>query len=788
MGQFERGNGFSANKNLYNGDYPNELDPDEIDLIKLFSIILRYKWIIAGITLMFTIASVIYSYSIIPVYESDGTILIKDDQNRYPGGGAELSNLLSATYGIGMGSTLSNELQVFRSRSMSFTLANRVIQEDVMKNGSRFPILWRAFPDDSTVVTRDSVATRIRNNMDIVRQDQDTDMLRITFKSYSPLEAAWMVDQAIEGYTDLSQQQNRGAASSALDFLERERELIREELNENEQRLRVYMNETGLIQVDEQTSAAIERISELEAQRQELQVRKVAVTSAISAYEQQLDEIKPGLADQFSDNVGTTLERYQYRLAELETEKLLLLQRNPSLRDQPDQEPYLVEIEDQIQLLRSEINRIASTLVDESADAYIGFLSNTDNGIAGRITDLRTQLIELRIEESQYLAQETAIDERMAAENEFFNNLPDNMIELARLKRDAEIQEELFLTISQQYAETALWEQTQFGQGRPLDYAFVPDKPTEPKKRMIVIVGFLLGGIVSLGAVFTRELFNNTLDSVDHLKERGYPLLTVIPDMTNRMKEIFGDSKTVTIQGKSISTSLLSITDSISPVSESFRRLHNNIIYSHPDENFKRILITSSAKGEGKSTVSTNLAVILAESGKKVLIIDSDLRRPNLHKLLGENRIPGLIDTLFNDDIELSQVIRETVVPNLDLLTTGQEPPNPSAVLQSEKLKGLIDQVEEHYDHIIIDTAPYGIITDAAPLIPIVDGVVLIARFGETPINELNQSIENLERVHAKIIGTVLTAYNYEKSGDYYTRSNGHYDYQRAYKDYNRSI
>jgi len=177
--------------------------------------------------------------------------------------------LISSQYGLGMGSSIGNELQILRSRSLSQAVADKVIEDDIMENGQRFPILWRSFPEDSTVIPRDSVALRFRNNMDVSQVDREAEVIRINFNSFSPVEAKYMIDQIINTYTELSTEQERIAASSALQFLDSELEEVTDRLNLAEDQLRDYMDGSRIVQIDKQTEAVIERITALESQRQE---------------------------------------------------------------------------------------------------------------------------------------------------------------------------------------------------------------------------------------------------------------------------------------------------------------------------------------------------------------------------------------------------------------------------------------------------------------------------------------------------------------------------------------
>jgi capsular exopolysaccharide synthesis family protein len=192
-------------------------------------------------------------------------------------------------------------------------------------------------------------------------------------------------------------------------------------------------------------------------------------------------------------------------------------------------------------------------------------------------------------------------------------------------------------------------------------------------------------------------------------------------------------------------------------------------------------MVTSANKGEGKSTVASNLAITFSESEKSVLIIDLDLRRPTQHKVFGENREPGLTDSLF-EIVKLSEIINSTIAPNVDLLTVGKKTPEPANVLDSKRLKQLIDRLKDKYDHIILDTAPYGIISDSASLLRLVDGLIVVSRFNTTTKRELTFTLDGLHHLKADVLGLVLNAFNPEKSTDYYT--NYAYYKRTYYSDY----
>ncbi|MDZ7681666.1 MAG: polysaccharide biosynthesis tyrosine autokinase [Fodinibius sp.] len=250
------------------------------------------------------------------------------------------------------------------------------------------------------------------------------------------------------------------------------------------------------------------------------------------------------------------------------------------------------------------------------------------------------------------------------------------------------------------------------------------------------MVGFILGGILSVGFIFVREAFNTKIDGVEKLKDFDSPLLAVIPDMSQFINDEQGGREKVNIQGYGGKYGSRIYAGYGIPISESFRRLESNIIYSNPDQKLNSIMVTSSTKGEGKTTVVANLATVLAEAGHDVVVVDTDLRRPNVHNMFGGNRAPGIVEVLF-DNVPLEEALQQTPMSNLSILSAGNRPPNPSAVTQSNAFLETLRQLEETYDFVLIDTPPYGIITDASAMIQQTDGVVVVTRFNETTEAEL---------------------------------------------------
>jgi len=202
-----------------------------------------------------------------------------------------------------------------------------------------------------------------------------------------------------------------------------------------------------------------------------------------------------------------------------------------------------------------------------------------------------------------------------------------------------------------------------------------------------------------------------------------------------------------------------------SPIAEAYRTLRTNIHFSGMDNPFKTILVTSAGTEEGKSTTLANLAVAIAQTGMQVLIIDCDLRKPVQHKVFELPNKQGLTNILV-EQLPLESAVQFTRVNNLSVLTSGPIPPNPSELLGCERMKGLLQQLKNKYDTVLIDSPPTVAVTDAAVLSAQVDGVILVLRSGVAKIDMAKQAKEQIEKANGKIIGTVLYGVNY--SGEDY--------------------
>lgn len=207
-------------------------------------------------------------------------------------------------------------------------------------------------------------------------------------------------------------------------------------------------------------------------------------------------------------------------------------------------------------------------------------------------------------------------------------------------------------------------------------------------------------------------------------------------------------------------------------VREAYNTLRTNVLYALSPINGKIVAVTSPNVGEGKSTVSVNLAIALAETSARVLLIDCDLRKPTIHKKLGLNNSSGLSKFIVGFETMADALTRE-ILPNLDVMTSGPIPPNPSELLGSANMQTFLNKVSDYYDYIILDTPPINIVTDMAVMANFISGVLLVSYYASTTIEDVRRAQEALKIVNAKILGLVVAGVIRKKGnkGDYYRKS-----------------
>ena len=746
----------------------NSLDPH-----KIIALLLKYKWIVLCFLIAGGAGALFYANTITPKYQSNGTLLISS-ADKSPTD--ELSKIISQTTGQGTSSTLENELQVLRSRSFSLQVAEKLVEEEPGDRGE-FPILWGVDEEGEVYrSSKESVASRITSSVSFQKPEEESDVVGVNFTSASPQEASRIVNLIMETYISVSRQQNRKAAQATTEFLEDEKEKLQEKLQDSEQQLRKYMDSTGIVNADEQATGMVAQKSDTEAELRRINLDLKAVQENISNYEQQLERIKPGLSEQFSEAVGPRLRSSQEMLAQLEQERELIIAKNPGVLERKPLPDRLQYLDREIARLKGQIESMSEKLFTSDNE----FMGINGEDRAQMVSRIQSRLVELRMQKNQLQSRQNTLSTHKNQMDANFNALPEGMVKLAKLQRGVRINEELYLNVLRQYADMSVLRQSQFGFGRIIDPGYVPSFPISPNKKIFLILGIMLGGFFAAGFIFIKEFQDNSVNNVGQLRTVYLPPLTVIPSfeqITNGSRQSFKKGS-----GK-IPKELVLLQNSSSISSEAVRRLKNNIIYQHGENPPKTIAITSAEKGDGKSTVAANLGIALAEDGYWTLIIGADFRRPKLHKYFGLPKKHGLANYL-RGDCEFDQLIQETDVETLKIIAAGHDAEISETINNSVKFKKLLNKMQEVFDVIILDTPPYGIISDSTSLLKQAEATVVVAKYRKTNKGMLFRTMDELGHINANVISIVLNDFDHRKETDSYYGGGYYQSLYSNYEDY----
>lgn len=366
-------------------------------------------------------------------------------------------------------------------------------------------------------------------------------------------------------------------------------------------------------------------------------------------------------------------------------------------------------------------------------------------------------------------AQITALDKQITELNSTLKQLPDIQRQYLQLFREVEVKTQLYTALLNSYQQLRIAKAGEIGNVRIVDTAVEPVDPIKPKKLQILILSIFLGGFLGTVLALLRNMLRTGVkDSTQIEREFDLPVYATVPRSPIQETRM-------SILKKKKSIPILAVKHSDDIAIESLRSIRTAIHFALASAKNNIIMIAGPAPEVGKSFISTNLATIFAQSDKKVLLIDADMRRGYMHKYFDVEVKPGLSEFLSNQ-AELNQVIHQTEVNGLNVITRGKSPTNPSEMLGSQKFKKLLDELSQQYDHIIIDTPPILAVTDGIIISQYAGVNLLIARYSKSQMKELELSLNRFEQAGVKVNGFILNDIQRTAGAGY------SYNYAYAYK------
>jgi polysaccharide biosynthesis transport protein len=726
-----------------------------------FKIIKNYSISISIIFILIFGLSAAYAFMALKIYKADTTLRITPPEG----------NILTLPLMEELGSSkqadefIANEIHILNNITIREKVAEVIIDSfKAIQQTDKFSLILndKVFQEDDGELKSDKSISKMLKEFVSIKQIPKLNFIEISCESPSPFEAALITNVYANVYKKFNLLDNRKLVTRVRGFLEEKRNEKYNELKNSENKYKIYQLEGGGIKLDAQAENLITTMTELESRVQSVSIDLSISRQTLVQYKAELEKQDLSVSNYLKSKASEPLLlKLQMQIAELQAQKEIALLNSMNTRAKSE----LVE------RFENKIISLNNTLSKNYND-----YENTVIGASPQEIKILTQKIfEEEVKYNALNASHVQLKLYLDDYTTKFDKLPEKSIDLARLERQRLGDEKLYTLIEEKYQEALINEQATSGNILILNSASIPESPYKPLRIRILLIGLSLGLGLGLAYAIIRNMLDSSIKNPDDLETANIEYLTWIPLIENFSKN--GNQ------------SELLITNEVDTVAlDAFNSLRTLIRYSNVSTPSKVILLTSSVPSEGKSFVSLNLARSFAMAKNKTLIIDCDLRKPRVHKMLGIKRFPGFTDylveqreyeDLFNEQNvgtqHFNNILKKTDIEKLYLVTAGTIPPNPTEILDSMEMKSLLEQLKNIFDVIIIDSPPLLTFADSIILSRIVDRTILVAEANNTEMELVKKSVNQLKKFETKsFIGVLLNKFDLK---NYY----GSYYYNYAY-------
>jgi tyrosine-protein kinase Etk/Wzc len=717
----------------------------EVHLLDYLNVILRRRRIFLASFLVVFAGAALYTFLVAPLYESSATLYVKDDKGKV----GQMGDLL-----LNAAAPVDSEIEILKSRSNAEKVVARLRLDrkvDKCSDGVDFKLLefsstaevpvyrvrllgggsFELKDDDGSLVGTctsgsllrgkevtlllsdlkggkgdsfritqlpfNKTVEDLRKKIKAMEMGKKTNVISVSYRSSDPVLARDVVNGLVQAYLDQGVAIKAEEATRTIGFIEEQLKGIRGELEGAEKNLESYKSVSGVIQLDTEAQNLITTLTDTEKQKAETMLQRKQVEFALGSLK---DARKKGAV--YSPAIlrdDPLLAGMATRMAELEVQKRGLLSEST------ESHPGVRSVQAQIDEVQKKIQATYETSLKGMGK------------------------------------QEENISREIARYDAQLKKLPAAERDLARLLRISKVNADIYTFLLQKHEEARIAKASTISNITVVDPAIKADNPVAPNKLKNLLLGLVIGVMIGVSLCFFREHLDDTLKDLEQVKGTlALPLLAVVPFIAAKESE----------------AAMASHDAPKSSASEAFRSLRTGLHFCALKNEKKVMLITSTFSGEGKSTVASNLAITLAQTGSRVLIVDCDLRRSTLHGKFGHPKGEGLTELLAGD-ICAADVIQVSRISGLDLLQAGTHPPNPAELLGSEAMAGFIGKMRESYGHIVIDAPPLLVVTDAPILTQLSDLVVLVLEPGRVPARAALRAQEMLAATGTPVAGIVIS-------------------------------
>lgn len=697
-------------------DYPQEIE------IQQYWLVLKRRWTV--VVTVFLASVGLSGFAIFkqkPKYQASGMLLFKSDR---------ISSLTKAGEKIGDLESLVREVNPLTTQAV------------ILKSK---PIIREAINIVGIVDKKGKPLDPELLNLK-VEPIVGTDVLKVSYTSEKPKLSASLVNQVMQSYVQNNIQSNSSQVLSAAEFIKQQLQLSQQELERTAEAVRKFKNKNKIIELPQEASVAISNIAQLDeeinqsrAMLADVSAQEVQVGNQLNLQRKQAVKITslsqiPGVQDALGE-----LQKVQTKLASERTRYT-------------DDHPFIISLKNQ------EIN--LNLLLQQRINQATGSKEKVSVGNLqiGKIKEnLATQYLQLQVQRQGLEKKLQALSNIRGIYQQKLAIIPNLEKQQGDLERKLTVAQTNFQNLVSRQKEIQIAEKQTNGNAKIIELAEVPKKPVLSKLTLLLAGGGVFVGLLfGVSAAFFVDLIDKSLKTVKEIEIFfGYSLVGLIPKFESNSKSIY-----INLMEDAIAGSTPSLM-----IHQAYQMLQANLKFiSH--KKVRTIVVTSSVTEEGKSEVCANLSGALAQAGRRVLLVDADMHSPSQHHLWGVINSVGLSNIIVGQD-EFPQAV-QVVTKYLSVLTAGVQPPNPLALIDSDRMTSLIDKFSQSYDYIVFDTPPLVNTADAAVLGKMVDGVLLVAQPGVLDLASATAAKSLLDRSEANILGIIANGVNVKQEPDSY--------------------
>jgi capsular exopolysaccharide synthesis family protein len=702
-------------------------------------IVLRHKWTILSAMLVASVLGAVVSFSATPIYEALGRVVINRE-------GADTAGLKNSDAG-GTDSyddymvAMDTQTHVLQSDAIAKLVIRRLNLDSDPAFAGKGSVPVSAAVDATPAESRHiephreaGLVAKFHGSMQISSIPR-TRLLEIRFSSPDPVLAAKAVNTLIDTYIEQNYKTRLDATMRTSDWLTQQLSELQMRVEESQEKLVRYQKAHGILGIDEKANIITSKLDEL---NKELTAAEGDRMQKESVYRL----AKSGDPDLLS-NLDQSSALIKLRGQEEDLHRQLA---QASVHFQPTY-PKVEELNQQLAAVQADIQTETARIAAKYEKDYLAAL--------GREKLLRASLENQKTEENQ---------------------LNESAIEYSLLKRDVDSNRQLYEGLLQKLKEAGVMTGLRSSNVRIVDPASAPTVPSSPNIPRNLLMSLLVGLAGGLSLAFVMESRDTSIHSLEQVRMiTALPSLAVIPLSSRPNRSLSA--------AKRLPRSVAAMASAIRPkseIAEAYRALRTSILLSKTGKSAKILMVTSALPQEGKTTTSVNLAIVLAQHGSRVLLIEGDMRRSGISKILHLQSDIGLSTLLGNNSVAETAILSVADVPNLSVLPAGPVALHPSEMLASARMRDLVRGLEPQFDHIIIDTPPVLSVTDAALLSALADSTLIVVRAGTTSRAALRRVHDVLSHVDARIMGVILNAADLNEPDMYYYGSRYGSYYQEA--------